>query len=397
MLGTVVANRWKRKDYDEECFPEIASEALREYPPSEHVSLWDVVKPSLLADRLPPQTDLEARFGDPPLTVFIGRGFRIEVLFWAEGTPSIHQHAFSGAFHVLEGSSVHALWDFTLQQRFELRLLLGQVSFKRAETLIRGDSRPIYGGQQMFHSTFHIDCPSVSVVVRTVSEADKHPQYTLWPPHVAFAPLDEVAAVKRQTQLLRMLLVTGKRSEFNEIMSHLLPSKDAYSAFCYLFHTFNLLREEEREELLVAARRRHTTLIDALEPTLKQKEVADAVLSMYRSVTGNSDLKFFLALLRNVPAIADMLKLIEERHPGVDPVVTVVTWMRRLSEVGMLHTEYHESWFLMLESLLRRRSQEHIHRAFAEHAGQRGWPRAGADVDQLAAQMRASWIFQCIQ
>ena len=36
-LGSLVEKRWSDKNYDEDCFPEIASQALLEYDPSEHV------------------------------------------------------------------------------------------------------------------------------------------------------------------------------------------------------------------------------------------------------------------------------------------------------------------------------------------------------------------------
>jgi hypothetical protein len=36
----------------------------------------------------------------------------IQILFWLEGRRDIHQHEFSGAFHVLTGSSIHSMFAF---------------------------------------------------------------------------------------------------------------------------------------------------------------------------------------------------------------------------------------------------------------------------------------------
>jgi len=145
-LGSMVTRLWKERDYNEEDFPEVASRGLSELPPDQHVSFWDVSKWALTCERLPGQADLSAKFGQPPLTVFGGRDFRIEVLFWVQGIPAIHQHSFSGAFHVMHGSSLQSLWEFEPTEQVAMRLALGRVSLKKAELLRKGDSRPIIAG-----------------------------------------------------------------------------------------------------------------------------------------------------------------------------------------------------------------------------------------------------------
>ncbi len=151
------------------------------------MTFWDVAKWGLTAERLPPQVDLSAKFGQPPLTVYSGRDFRIEVLFWVQGVPAIHQHSFSGAFHVMHGSSLQSLWDFEPTEQVAMRLAFGRVSLKKAELLRKGDSRPIIAGNRLIHSTFHLDRPSLTVVVRTVGETDQLPQYSYLPPTIAYA------------------------------------------------------------------------------------------------------------------------------------------------------------------------------------------------------------------
>src|SRR5260370_32425522 len=107
-----------------------------------------------------------------------------------------------------------------------MRLAFGRVSLKKAELLQKGDSRPIIGGKQLIHSTFHLDRASLTVVVRTLGEIDKLPQYSYLPPTIAYAQDHDVPSVQRRTQLSRMLLKSGKRAEFTEIMHHLLATED---------------------------------------------------------------------------------------------------------------------------------------------------------------------------
>jgi hypothetical protein len=128
---------------------------------------------------------------------------------------------------VLHGSSLHALWKFEGMRRIETRLLIGRAALEHAELLHTGDTRQILAGNAMFHATHHLDRPTVSVVVRTLVETDKQPQYTLLPPSIAIAQREEVAAVKRQTQLLSMLLASARLGEYFELMNHLLATKDA--------------------------------------------------------------------------------------------------------------------------------------------------------------------------
>ena len=134
-----------------------AMRGLSELPPAQNVSFWDTVQWGLTSEPLLFQWDIAAEFGQPPLTVFWGQQFRIEVLFWVRGLPGVHEHAFSGAFHVLHGSSIHTHWQFEPEERINTKLLLGKTLLKKAEILNQGDSRPIISGSELIHTTFHRD------------------------------------------------------------------------------------------------------------------------------------------------------------------------------------------------------------------------------------------------
>lgn len=394
-LGSLVSGRWKEKNYNEDAFPEVASRALSELPPAQYVSMWDVVRWSTTADGLPRQDDIEARFGDPPLTVYTGRNFRIEVLFWVKGLPAIHQHGFSGAFHVMHGCSVHSLWDFEPQEQIEVRLILGRASFKRSEILFTGDSRPILAGNRMFHSTYHLDRPSISVVVRTLHEMNRQPQYSIRPPTIAFAPLEEISTVKRQVQILNMLLAAEKRAEFDQIARHLVGTKDAYSVFEFLHSTFwSIDDEEERQNLLLTAKLKHPRLIDFLLPALLEEEIGDRILKLRKTVN-STDLTFFLALLRNVPERKAIFGLIAQRFPGCDPVATIIGWVNKLSQQDSIGIQFDESWLLMLECLLRDRSDQDIVEAFTVRYGHDRVPSVGA-FRELCSGLQASWLLHSL-
>ena len=111
-LGADIEALWLEKNYNEELLPEIAVEALKRADLPSKLSAWDVVEWSLKQKELPPQRDLRGNFADPPVTIYSGPRFHIDVYFWFEATTAMHQHAFCGAFQVLMGSSIHSWYEF---------------------------------------------------------------------------------------------------------------------------------------------------------------------------------------------------------------------------------------------------------------------------------------------
>src|SRR4051794_26155989 len=92
-LGAAVERQWQAIDRDERAFPEIAVRAISEADPQRNLGYLEAIREALTG-RLLPQADPEASFGEPPLTLYTGGGFFIDLLFWLDGTTSIHQHAF---------------------------------------------------------------------------------------------------------------------------------------------------------------------------------------------------------------------------------------------------------------------------------------------------------------
>src|SRR6195952_1210100 len=122
-LGRTILERWKRENFSLVKFPEIARGALDKRPPSKAVSLPALLRDFLLSEEQPFQTD--SAFGEPELVVYSHPRFYIQLLFWLDGTTAIHQHEFSGTFHVMLGSSIHAHYDFENAQSVTPYLKIG--------------------------------------------------------------------------------------------------------------------------------------------------------------------------------------------------------------------------------------------------------------------------------
>src|SRR6476619_7122692 len=202
-LGDTVLERWKRENFSLAKFPDIARAALDSQPPARKVKLPALVRDFLLSDDQPAQTD--SPFGEPELVVYSHPRFYIQLLFWMDGTTAIHQHEFSGAFHVMHGSSIHAHYVFEKAQPVTPFLRVGNLRMKKMELLEAGRTVPIVSGAQTSHSLFHLDSPSVTVVVRTQHDPGTGPQFNYLPPHVAIDPHHSDLLPARRNQLLDVL------------------------------------------------------------------------------------------------------------------------------------------------------------------------------------------------
>jgi hypothetical protein len=184
-LGLEVERAWRAKSYDERALPELALAALQRAQLHQRVTPREILSWAITTEQLLPPRRQDKEFGQPPLMVYLGERFFIEVLFWLEGTTDIHQHGFSGAFSVLAGSSIESQYEFQPRHPIHAQLALGDLRLKSLRLLPTGECRPIVGGSALIHSVFHLDHPSVTVVVRTYQDVAALPQFSYLRPHLA--------------------------------------------------------------------------------------------------------------------------------------------------------------------------------------------------------------------
>ncbi len=340
-LGRRVRAQWQAVDFSLAAFPGIARTALEENPPAARVDLASLTRSFLREDEQPLQT--ASGFGQPELVVYDDPRFYIQLLFWLDGTTQIHQHEFSGAFHVLAGSSLHAEFAFANVQPVTAHFRLGDLQLTATELLETGRTVPITSGAGSIHSLFHLETPSVTVVVRTHSDPGTGPQFTYLPPHVAVDPFFTDALTTRRLQLLDVLDRTGA-ADYAEVVRGMVAALDYERGFFTLQNCLGGLRERgEWEETWNVFAEKHGELAAYAAPTLEEIVWRDRLVNLRGSIE-DADHRFFLALLLNVPRAPEILRLVAERFPG-DPVATVLGWVEDLSESSaagtwMLDAEY---------------------------------------------------------
>src|SRR3954453_1075846 len=242
-LGRSVLERWKRENFSLPKFPAIASAALDKHPPAKQVDLAALMRDFLLSEDQPFQTDSD--FGEPELVVYSHPRFYIQLLFWMDGTTDIHQHEFSGAFHVMHGSSIHAHYEFEKARSITPYLRVGNVRNKKIELLESGRTVPIVSGQRTVHSLFHLDLPSVTVVVRTQHDPGTGPQFNYLPPHIAIDPHFSDTLTMRRKQLLDVL-AGAEDPGYVELVKEMIADLDFERGFSVLHHCMANLKQLER-------------------------------------------------------------------------------------------------------------------------------------------------------
>jgi hypothetical protein len=329
-LGGLVLSRWRERNLDLASFPEVSQAALEELPPSEHVSSDDIIDWVMRVPVLPPQANPLSDFGEPPFTVFVHERFAIEVLFWVDGTTSIHEHSFSGAFHVLAGSSVHTRYQFTEERRYNELLSTGRLDLDSIERLTRGSTRRILPGRRLVHSLFHLDCPSVSVVIRTHRDEGAGHQGTFDRAGFCVASFFEPVGVLKRRQTLTLLSKIAP-DKLSERAREVIAEADSFGAYMLMDHMRRLLPTVGlMKEFLDSIRPPHEELARRFA-VRSENTSRETYISRRRSIVRDSDHRFFLAVLLNAPTRASALDLIARCYPDRSPVDSVVEWLKQLA------------------------------------------------------------------
>lgn len=329
-LGDTVLAAWERTGFAPPRFPAIARAALEERPPVDHVDVAAFVREFLLNDAQAPQT--QSGFGQPELVVYDHPRFYVQVLFWLDGTTDIHQHGFSGAFSVLAGSSLHARFEFAERQAIAPHFVLGDVRPTAIELLETGRTVVIESGRGFIHSLFHLETPSITVVVRTQHDHGSDPQLNYLPPHVAHDPTHLDPLLARRTQLLDVLEHVADPA-YPALVLAMLAEMELAPGFAIVLHAMRHLREVDAWDMVRAAfEERHGAVAAGIGATFDACARRDVVIAL-RGVLDEPDHRFFLALLASVPTSDALLALVARRFPERPPRATVATWMAELAHI----------------------------------------------------------------
>lgn len=415
-LGAVVETRWKAENYNEELFPEIAAQALNEADLPARVDPWEIIRWVHTTVSLPEQRDVEGRFGNPPITVFSGPRFYINVYYWLDGTTSIHQHSFTGAFQVLLGSSIHCRYSFREDKIINEHFSAGELTLEEVQLLKLKDVRMIRSGRNFIHSLFHLDRPSATITIRTDHTPSAALQYDYRKPHFALDPFFRNPVLIKKLQTAGLLLGM-KHKNADTMIADLVCSSDFHTAYFVLAETFQQLQDNEMDALfglsigkdrfkaiLERCRKTHGGLADMVLPVLEEQARQMSIIQRRGTITSDAH-RFFLALLLNVSSREKILQLVKQRYPDQDPVETILDWVEELARTRVLGSketnalgmpEFDDSYVFVLECLLLGLSEEQINQRATEQYPAENAVELIAIVPAITESLRSSTLFKSL-
>lgn len=411
-IGAEVEETWREQNYNEDLFPAIAAEALRRANLPSKLSAWDVIGWTLSQSELPPQKDPGARFGDPPITLFVSPRFYIDVYFWLDGTTATHQHGFAGAFQVLLGSSIHSWYEFERTEAINSFVEIGEMSLKLCELLKVGDVQEIRAGRQYIHSLFHLDQPSATIVIRTDKSPLYLPQFEYFKPSLAIDTFFEHQTTTRKLQAASVLFQV-EHPDTDRLVEEMLATSDFHTSFLILSFVHGMLRGRPLGQLFNLATssdrfdrfvelvcQRHGAKADRLYEVFRHRDALNEIVRR-RSYVTDPEHRFFFALVLNIEDRDTILRLISSKFPGTDPVEKVLDWTHDLSQTRVVGVNtpnalgiegFGDVDLSILESFLRGKSDAEARAALTSDYGA---DRLSAiDVDGKIGRIRDSVIFR---
>lgn len=390
-LGALLASRWAKHDFDELRFPDLATEELsrarlHERCTPEEVLAWGS------RGVFPVQWDARSSFGEPPLTIFDHPRFVIDVYTWFSSSTSIHQHAFSGAFGVLHGGSVQSRYQFERRHRVHARLFTGDLTFLEARVLSPGSVEPIRAGSADIHTLFHLEHPSLSVVVRTKEQSESLPQFQYLNPGLAFDPFYDPVHLRRRLECLLALSRWNPEGSFRAVLEF-VEEADPLETWNLASRLFRRLlgHPDQLEQLRSLVSTRYPTVGPVLVSALDELVRTEWIVSLRRSIT-EPDLRCLLAFLLTVPSKQHVFDLVRDHFHESTPSSWVRDRLMTLVANGRLQVRFDETQQRVIELLLDRPLEQAIE-ALKETYCEDDVEAQRASLESFAAKMRRQPLF----
>jgi hypothetical protein len=311
-LGDYIQRAWAARNRDEETLPDIACEALVEFPaPSDLPEL--IVGGLLGSDReATPQLAAAGAFGEPGITLYHGRGFVIDVYFWNNAVPAIHNHPFCGCFTILRGRSLHDVYSFELRERLSTGVAIGDLQPDRLTLLQAGSVVPFsFSRYPLIHSLVHVTNPSVSMVVRSIRTFE---YYRYFPPHIALAMDAPSDRLSRQLQMFNWLRSAGDPTYVGRLHAF-LRFADFETSIRVISAVFDPVINDD---LIDIVRVRHGDHADLILPALIESMRLQTE-NEFRDQFSSDETRTVLSVLMCAHDRADVFRLLAKTYPEVGP------------------------------------------------------------------------------
>lgn len=225
-LGEHVARQWAAVDHAPADFAALATAALLAAQPWQDFDVADLLGAALEPGNV--WTRPRTPFSDFPMILYRDARFRVEALIWTNSTTKIHDHGFCGAFAMLQGRSLHSRFVFAESTVGANGCAFGDLATDAVRVLDRGAVITIDPAPDFIHSAFHLDTPTVTLVVRTHGGGGQQREY--YAPGVALPSEPSVPRAAMTADALAMLATLDAERAAATLMT-LSETADAETVF----------------------------------------------------------------------------------------------------------------------------------------------------------------------
>jgi len=166
-LAARIDREWQSAGSRVSTFPALAARLLSEAQPHRGYDLASLGRWTLSHRTFPPACNPFGPFGPPAFTIWSGSRFFANLYAYTSPEVVIHDHDFAGAFVNLSGTTLHATYEFADAERIAPAVHVGDLAVRHVEVVGPGDVRRIDPGRRFIHQVWHLDQPTVVLVIRT--------------------------------------------------------------------------------------------------------------------------------------------------------------------------------------------------------------------------------------
>lgn len=166
-LAARIDSEWKSAGYRVSVFPAIAARLLEDAQPHREYDLASLADWTLSSRTFPQACNPFGPLGPPAFTIWSDERFFVNLYAYTTPEVVIHDHDFAGAFTNLSGTTIHATYAFADAERIVPAVHIGELAVHEVEVVRQGDVRRIDPGRRFIHQVWHVDRPTVVLVIRT--------------------------------------------------------------------------------------------------------------------------------------------------------------------------------------------------------------------------------------
>jgi hypothetical protein len=355
-LAVRIDSEWKSAGYRVSVFPAIAARLLADAQPQREYDLASLADWTLSSRTFPQACNPFGPLGPPAFTIWSDGRFFVNLYAYTTPEVVIHDHDFAGAFINLSGTTIHATYEFADVERIVPAVHLGELALRDVEVVHQGDVRRIDPGRRFIHQVWHVDHPTVVLVIRTgplPAPTRRQFQYL----HAGFATevfrndSMSVGVPERYGYTRKMAECLRNSSGGVDYLKLLLQREQPWDAVWHLLDNWRYLRTHGALDDLIRLGVRHqgawfAGLADA------GSEV-DLFFSINWAGVQSVQDRVILALLLTLQGWRPMREWLEKLLPGDAPEDRLVETLGRLGDEGTIPLQLGPAGQAMLSCMLK--------------------------------------------